>query len=104
MMSSCCTLRLNRRSAFSSGSPSCKRTSAKGSHLQTCQKGPEIILSDSSRIHQLGENPRILNRLGFTAEIVWAKLLPVRIRKAKFIDRSYGPSPQVNWPPEVFAR
>src|SRR5579871_954978 len=39
MMSSCCTLRLNRRSAFSSGSPSCKRTSAKECHLQTCLKG-----------------------------------------------------------------
>src|SRR5579871_5293186 len=29
MMSSCCTFRLNLRNAFSSGSPSCTRTSAK---------------------------------------------------------------------------
>lgn len=35
MMSSCCTLRLKRRSALSSDSPSPNRTSAKRSHLPT---------------------------------------------------------------------
>src|ERR1700733_13429238 len=39
MMSSCCTFRLNRRNAFSSGSPSCTRTSANERHLQTSQWG-----------------------------------------------------------------
>src|SRR3954469_24456290 len=68
-MSSCCTLRLNRRSAFSSGSPSCKRTSAKGSHLQTCQKGPRMMIWELSRINQVGENPRKLRDLDFATEI-----------------------------------
>ena len=49
MMSSCCTFRLNRRSAFSSGSPSCTRTSAKEIHLQTCQGAFPIILERLSR-------------------------------------------------------
>src|SRR6185437_15710777 len=39
MMSSCCTFRLKRRNAFSSGSPSCTRTSANELHLQTYQWG-----------------------------------------------------------------
>src|ERR1700744_2584722 len=39
MMSSCCTFRLKRRNAFSSGSPSCTRTSANELHLQTSQWG-----------------------------------------------------------------
>jgi len=39
MMSSVCTFRLNRRSAFSSGSPSCTRTSAKNSTSEPA-KGP----------------------------------------------------------------
>src|ERR1035437_8966215 len=44
MMSSCCTFRLNRRNAFSSGSPSCTRTSAKKIHPQTRQMALLMIL------------------------------------------------------------
>ncbi len=40
IMSSCCTLRLKRRSAFSRDSPSCSRTSAKPIHPQTRPVGP----------------------------------------------------------------
>src|ERR1035437_2733728 len=46
MMSSCCTFLLNRRKAFSSGSPSCTRTSAKKSHLQTCH-GASLITRET---------------------------------------------------------
>src|SRR5215831_10032336 len=40
MMSSCCTLRLKRRRAFSRDSPSCSLTSAKLTHPQTRPAGP----------------------------------------------------------------
>src|SRR5579871_476502 len=40
-MSSCCTFRLKRRSAFSRDSPSCSRTSAKLTHPQTRPVGPD---------------------------------------------------------------
>src|ERR1700680_4151849 len=40
MMSSCCTLRLKRRRAFSRDSPSCSRISAKQTHPQTRPEGP----------------------------------------------------------------
>src|SRR5580698_7305018 len=43
-MSSCCTLRLNRRRAFSRDSPSCSRTSAKLTHPQTRPDGPILLL------------------------------------------------------------
>src|SRR5712691_4130992 len=39
-MSSCCTLRLKRRRAFSRDSPSCSRISAKQTHPQTRPDGP----------------------------------------------------------------
>src|SRR5215472_5347469 len=39
-MSSCCTLRLKRRRAFSRDSPSCSLTSAKLTHPQTRPAGP----------------------------------------------------------------
>src|SRR5690348_7172027 len=64
-MSSCCTLRLNRRSAFSSGSPSCKRTSAKGV--------PPPNLPERPRHHDTGSlsspssrgKPQVIEPLGF---------------------------------------
>src|SRR5260370_14608898 len=40
MMSSCCTLRLKRRRAFSRDSHSCSRISAKQTHPQTGPEGP----------------------------------------------------------------
>src|SRR3979411_646288 len=46
MMSSCCTLRLNRRNAFSRDSPSCNRTSAKLTHPQTRPVGPDSYYKD----------------------------------------------------------
>src|SRR5205807_1276476 len=49
-MSSCCTLRLKRRKAFSRDSPSCSRISAKQTHPQTRPEGPSSyykILSGS---------------------------------------------------------
>src|SRR5271163_2586420 len=45
-MSSCCTLRLNRRRAFSRDSPSCSRISAKQTHLQTRPEGPNSYYKD----------------------------------------------------------
>src|ERR1700736_6665046 len=45
-MSSCCTLRLNRRNAFSRDSPSCSRTSAKPTHPQTRPVGPDSYFKD----------------------------------------------------------
>src|ERR1700728_4773246 len=45
-MSSCCTLRLKRRSAFSRDSPSCSRISAKQIHPQTRPVGPTIYFKD----------------------------------------------------------
>src|SRR5580698_9778788 len=45
-MSSCCTLRLKRRSAFSRDSPSCSRISAKQIHPQTRPVGPIIYFKD----------------------------------------------------------
>ena len=50
IMSSVCTLRLNRRKAFSSGSPSCMRTSAKETHLQPCPTGAVFRLQQISKV------------------------------------------------------
>src|ERR1700760_3205902 len=52
MMSSCCTFRLKRRNAFSSGSPSCTRTSANELHLQTSQWGHFLEYGTLSRTSQ----------------------------------------------------
>src|SRR5215472_11873264 len=46
MMSSVCTLRLNRRRAFSSDSPSCSRTSAKLTHPQTGPRWTAKLLQE----------------------------------------------------------
>ena len=46
IMSSCCTLRLKRRRAFSRDSPSCSRTSAKLTHPQTRPDGPNSYYKD----------------------------------------------------------
>src|SRR5215469_8573915 len=48
MMSSCCTLRLKRRRAFSSDSPSCSLTSAKLTHPQTRPAGPNSYYREST--------------------------------------------------------
>src|SRR5580700_8663661 len=53
-MSSCCTLRLNRRRAFSRDSPSCSRISAKQTHPQTCPVGPISYYKDLTG-SQVGE-------------------------------------------------
>jgi hypothetical protein len=45
-MSSCCTLRLKRRNAFSRDSPSCSRTSAKLTHPPTRPDGPISYYKD----------------------------------------------------------
>ena len=59
MMSSCCTLRLKRRRAFSRDSPSCSRISAKQTHPQTSPVGPNSYYKDlagsqegEEKIHQ----------------------------------------------------
>ena len=46
IMSSCCTLRLKRRRAFSRDSPSCSRISAKPTHPQTRPEGPNSYYKD----------------------------------------------------------
>src|SRR6202522_1113258 len=46
MISSCCTLRLKRRRAFSRDSPSCSRISAKQTHPQTRPEGPNSYYKD----------------------------------------------------------
>ena len=48
-MSSCCTLRLKRRRAFSRDSPSCSRISAKQTHPQTRPEGPNSYYKDFNR-------------------------------------------------------
>jgi len=48
IMSSCCTLRLKRRRAFSRDSPSCSRISAKQTHPQTRPEGPNSYYKDSN--------------------------------------------------------
>jgi hypothetical protein len=45
-MSSCCTLRLKRRRAFSRDSPSCSRISAKQTHPQTRPEGQSSYYKD----------------------------------------------------------
>jgi hypothetical protein len=62
MMSSCCTLRLKRRSAFSRDSPSCSRTSAKLTHPQTRPVGPNsyykvLTLSQGEEVEISGQSP-----------------------------------------------
>src|SRR5215472_6633839 len=66
MMSSVWTLRLNRRSAFSSGSPSCRRTSAKlvpphvpGNQAQLQLTAGLVTVPRSHRVsHISGTTPR----------------------------------------------
>src|SRR5579863_1024043 len=53
-MSSCCTLRLKRRRAFSRDSPSCSRISAKQTHPQTRPEGPNSYYKDLTG-SQVGE-------------------------------------------------
>src|SRR5260370_28722767 len=55
-MSSCCTLRLNRRNAFSRDSPSCSRTSAKLTHPQTRPVGPDSYYKDFNLSQEGGCN------------------------------------------------
>ena len=55
IMSSCCTLRLKRRNAFSRDSPSCSRISAKQKHPQTRPVGPAPrLLGPDSYYKDLG--------------------------------------------------
>ncbi len=62
-MSSCCTLRLKRRRAFSRDSPSCSRISANQTHPQTRPVGPNSYYKDLTgsqvrRVKNVAEQPK----------------------------------------------
>jgi hypothetical protein len=61
IMSSCCTLRLNRRRAFSRDSPSCSRISAKQTHPQTRPVGPNSYYKDLTA-SQVGRVKKVAHR------------------------------------------
>src|SRR5258706_3676523 len=61
MMSSCCTLRLKRRRAFSRDSPSCSRISAKPTHPQTRPEGPSSYYKELTG-SQVGSGEKVASR------------------------------------------
>src|ERR1700691_4936198 len=93
-MSSCCTLRLKRRRAFSRDSPSCSRTSAKLTHPQTRPVGPNSYYKDLTvsqgeddeipciyalKRFKLGNNKLIMRLASFVWEfsgISWNRTVP----------------------------
>src|SRR5215831_15875722 len=75
MMSSCCTLRLKRRSAFSRDSPSCSLTSAKRTHPQTRPVGLDSYCKVLT-LSQVGQGNLTYGKCGRETERIvnWLKL------------------------------
>src|SRR5215469_10084009 len=68
-MSSCCTLRLKRRRAFSNDSPSCSLTSAKLTHPQTRPDGPNSYYRDLTPSQGVGS--RISWGISIKTSFLW---------------------------------
>src|SRR6266436_10086377 len=77
MMSSCCTLRLKRRKAFSRDSPSCSRISAKQTHPQTRPEGrisyyKDLTVSQVGRVKKVAWSVEVRLRRPFSRRVGFA--------------------------------